>query len=115
MEQSFENIKVGDIVIFESGGWYNYTIIDKVTRVTPKQFEVKSHRFRKKDGSMIGDNYRRCRLATDEDIAAHNKEQQRISLRNKVSKFFKSYDSVDSLTIEELGKIENIIKNKLRE
>lgn len=31
MEQSFENIKVGDIVIFESGGWYNYTIIDKVT------------------------------------------------------------------------------------
>lgn len=112
MEQSFENIKVGDIVIFESGGWYNYTIIDKVTRVTPKQFEVKSHRFRKKDGSMIGNNYI---LATDEDIAAHNKEQQRISLRNKVSKFFKSYDSVDSLTIEELGKIENIIKNKLRE
>lgn len=52
---------------------------------------------------------------TNEDIAAHNKEQQRISLRNKVSKFFKSYDSVDSLTIEELGKIENIIKNKLRE
>ena len=91
------------------------TIVDKVTRVTPKQFEVKSHRFRKKDGSMIGNNYIHCRLATDEDIAAHNKEQQRISLRNKVSKFFKSYDSVDSLTIEELGKIENIIKNKLRE
>lgn len=45
MEHNMENIKVGDIVIFTIGGWYQTTIVDKVAKVTPKQFEVKGYRF----------------------------------------------------------------------
>lgn len=54
-----------------------------------------------------------CRLATEEDVINYKKEQRRISLRNKITQFFKSYDKTKSLTIEELEKIESVIKNKL--
>lgn len=107
---NLENIKVGDTVIFSSGGWYNTTTIAKVTKETPKQFEVGSYRFRKNDGAMIGDTYRSCRLATDEDIAAKKREERHISLRNQILDFFKYYDKVNSLTIEQMEQIINIIK-----
>ncbi|GFI35809.1 hypothetical protein IMSAGC014_02330 [Bacteroidaceae bacterium] len=113
MEQCFENIKVGDSVVFCASSWYNIPTIAQVTRVTPKQFEAGAYRFRKKDGSMVGDAYRSCRLATEEDVINYKKEQRRISLRNKITQFFKSYDKTKSLTIEELEKIESVIKNKL--
>lgn len=109
MKQDFENVKVGDTVVFYMGGIYSATIIDKVTRVTPKQFEVRSYRFRKKDGSMVGDVYRHCRLATEKDIEDFKMEQHRNSLRNKICKFFKSYQNIDSLTTEEMEKINAII------
>lgn len=47
------------------------------------------------------------------DFSLCEKEQRRISLRNKITQFFKSYDKTKSLTIEELEKIESVIKNKL--
>lgn len=109
MKQNLENIKVGDTVIFSMGGIYCSTIIDKVTRVTPKQFEVRSYRFRKKDGSMVGDVYRHCRLATEKDIKDFKMEQHRNSLQNKISKFFKSYQNIETLTIDEMEKINTII------
>ena len=109
MKQDFENVKVGDIVVFYMGGTYSATIIDKVTRVTPKQFEVRSYRFRKKDGSMVGYVYRHCRLSTEKDIEDFKMEQYRNSLRNKICKFFKSYQNIDSLTIDEMEKINAII------
>lgn len=115
MKQNLENIKVGDTVVFSMGGVYCNTIIDKVTRVTPKQFEVRAYRFRKKDGLMIGDNYRYCRLATEKDIEDFKMEQHRNSLRNKISNFFKSYQNTNSLTIDEMEKIANIIINKSQE
>lgn len=111
---NLENIKLGDSVIFSSGGWGQRTIIAKVTRVTPKQFEAGAYRFRKKDGSMIGNAYRSCRLATEEDVANQQREQYRISLRNKITQFFKTWEKAESLTIEELEKIESIIKDKLQ-
>ena len=63
MEHNMENIKVGDIVIFTIGDWNQKTIIDKVTKVTPKQFEAKGHRFWKKDGTMVGSYFNHCRIA----------------------------------------------------
>lgn len=114
MEQSFENIKVGDSVVFYANSWYNTLTIAQVTRVTPKQFEAGAYRFRKKDGSMIGNAYRSCRLATEEDVANQQREQYRISLRNKITQFFKTWEKAESLTIEELEKIESIIKDKLQ-
>lgn len=109
MGQNLENIKVGDMVIFTTGSIYCTTVIDKVTRVTPAQFEVRSYRFRKKDGSMVGDRYRDCRLATEKDIEDFKKEQHRNLLRSKISQFFKSYQNIDSLTTEEMEKINAII------
>ncbi len=112
MEQSLENIKIGDIVIFSTNDGYQ-TIVGKVTRVTPKQLEVGSYKFRKKDGSMVGNNYNHCRFATEKDIADEMKKY-RNSLRNTISQFFKSYQNINYLTIEELERIESIIKTKCK-
>lgn len=109
---NLENIKLGDSVIFSSGGWWQRTIIAKVTRVMPKQFEVGSYRFRKKDGAMIGDTYNQCRLATEKDISGFKMEQHRNSLRSTISNFFKFSDKLRSLSIEEMEKIVDIIKDK---
>lgn len=109
---NLENIKLGDSVIFSTGGWGQRTIIAKVTRVMPKQFEVGSYRFRKKDGAMIGDTYNQCRLATEKDISDFKMEQHRNSLRSTISNFFKFSDKLRSLSIEEMEKIVDIIKDK---
>ena len=109
---NLENIKLGDSVIFSSGGWGQRTIIANVTRVMPKQFEVGSYRFRKKDGAMIGDTYNQCRLATEKDISDFKMEQHRNSLRSTISNFFKFSDKLRSLSIEEMEKIVDIIKDK---
>lgn len=115
MEHNLENIKVGDLVIFTIGGWHQTRIIDKVTRVTPKQFEVGGYRFWKKDGIMVGDSYKHCRIATEKDIADFNVEKHRNNLRIKIRTFFYSHNNVERLTIEEMEKIESIIKLKMQE
>lgn len=114
MEQSFENIKVGDVVIFTTNGWHGRTIVDKVTRLTPKQFRAGEYSFNKKDGTMVGDRFIRCRPATKEDVENFKRERYLNSLRSKICQFFKSYDKINSLTIEDLEKIESIIKGKLQ-
>lgn len=38
MKHNLENIKIGDTVVFSTGGWYNTMTFAKVTKVTPKQF-----------------------------------------------------------------------------
>lgn len=114
MEQSLENIKIGDTVIFTTGGRYSRTIVAKVTRVTPKQFEVGAHRFWKKNGSMVGANFKQCRIATEKDIADLKMEKHRKSLREEIYKFFKYYDNVELLSVEEMEKIIEIIKDKIQ-
>lgn len=114
MEQSLENIKIGDTVIFTTGRWRNRTIIAKVTRVTPKQFGVNEYRFNKKDGAMIGDRFTICRFATEKDIADLKMEKHRKSLREEIYKFFKYYDNVELLSVEEMEKIIEIIKDKIQ-
>lgn len=112
MEHNMENIKVGDIVIFTIGGWNQKTIIDKVTKVTPKQFEAKGYRFWKKDGRVVGDYFMQCRIATEKDIADFKEEKHRNNLRIKIRDFFSSYQNIECLTIEEMEKIESIIKKQ---
>lgn len=111
---NLENIKLGDSVIFSSGGWGRRTIIAKVTRVMPKQFEVGSYRFRKKDGAMIGDTYNQCRLATEKDISDFKMEQHRNSLRSTISQFFMYHDKINSLSVDEMEKIVEVIKDKIQ-
>lgn len=115
MEQSFENIKVGDYVIFSTGGWYGSEYICEVSKVTPKQFEAKGYRFRKTDGAMIGDTYNYCRYATEQDFKRLKMEKYRNSLRNKIRQFFHSCDNTNLLTIEEMETIAKIISNKQKQ
>lgn len=112
MEHNMENIKVGDIVIFTIGDWNQKTIIDKVTKVTPKQFEAKGHRFWKKDGTMVGSYFNHCRIATEKDIADFKEEEYRNNLRVKIRNFFSSYQNIKCLTIEEMEKIKSIIEKQ---
>ena len=112
MEHNMENIKVGDIVIFTIGEWKQKTIIDKVGNVTPKQFVVGAYRFWKKDGTMLGCHFNRCRIATEEEIADFKVEKRHRKLQNEIYKFFSSYQNIKCLTIEEMEKIESIIKKQ---
>ena len=112
MGHNMENIKVGDLVIFTIGGWNQKTIMDKVAKVTPKQFEVKGYRFWKKDGTMVGDYLKHCRIATEKDIAGFKAEKYRNNLLIKIRNFFSSYQNIECLTIEEMEKIESIIKKQ---
>lgn len=112
MEHNMENIKVGDLIIFTIGNWNQKAIIDKVTKVTPKQFEVKGYRFWKKDGSMVGSYFNHCRIATEKDIADFKAEKHRNNLRIKIRNFFSSYQNIECLTIEEMEKIESIINTQ---
>lgn len=64
---------------------------------------------------MIGDAYRSCRLATDEDFANKKKEEQHISLRNKILNFCKYFDKVNSMSIEDMETITNIISKYEKE
>lgn len=112
MKHNMENIKVGDLVIFTIGEWHQKTIIDKVAKVTSKQFEVKGYRFWKKDGAMVGDNLKHCRIATEKDIADFKAEKHRNNLCRKIYDFFSSYQNIKCLTIEEMEKIESIIKKQ---
>lgn len=112
MGHNMENIKVGDLVIFTIGGWNQKTIMDKVAKVTPKQFEVKGYRFWKKDGTLVGDYLKHCRIATEKDIADFKAEKYRNNLLIKIRNFFSSYQNIECLTIEEMEKIESIIKKQ---
>ncbi len=112
MENNLENIKVGDSVAFCTGGVYGATWISKVTKVTATQFEAGPNRFRKKDGVKVGNKYIKCRLATEKDIEHFKIEQRRSSLRTKLMDFFAYYDKVDSLTLDEMEKIVDVLKAK---
>lgn len=116
MEQhNFENVKLGDLVKYNTGGWYNRLAIGKVTNVTPTQFCVGADRFRKSDGKKIGENYCYCQPATAEEL-----EQQRAALRkrqlaNSIASWFNNSNNVSSLTSQQLEAIKAIIKLQNKE
>lgn len=112
MDKNFENIKVGDYVLFNTGGWYSTTKVTEVTKVTPKQFECNEYRFRKSDGAMIGDTFTKCRYATQDDVERYRQDQHKQALKCQISNFFRNADKVRTLTVEELESIADIIKDK---
>lgn len=52
MRESFENVKVGDVVIVHVGP-YKATV-NKVRKVTATMIHVGNERYRKKDGNLVG-------------------------------------------------------------
>ena len=61
---------------------------------------------------MVGDSFMHCRIATEKDIADFEEEKHRNNLRIKIRDFFSSYQNIECLTIEEMEKIESIIKKQ---
>lgn len=59
-QYNFDNVKLGDLVKYNTGGWYNRIVIGKVTKVTPTHFCVGTDRFRKSDGKKIGEYFCYC-------------------------------------------------------
>lgn len=105
----FENIKIGDTITYNAGGWYGVAVLSKVTRVTNKQFEdERGEKFRKSDGKMIGTAYRFCRIATNEDIQSIREAEKRSKLIKKI-RYFEAYSNVEKLSTNDLEAIVEII------
>lgn len=107
----FENIKVGDRIVYNTGGWYSERVVSKVVRVTPKQFvDDRDCRFDKINGCIIGDRWRRCELATEEDVKKFEEDKRRKFLAYSISNFARNCSNLYSLTTEELETVYAITK-----
>jgi hypothetical protein len=79
-EDLFEGIQVGDTVLISKAvsiGYFRtkrYLVPEVVDRVTPKQFQIKGVRYRKKDGVIIGQDYSGCAYKEGEKINRYEDE-----------------------------------------
>lgn len=106
---NFDNVQVGDLVKYYSGGWFGRTVVGKVTKVTPSQFCVGNDRFRKSDGKQIGENYRYCEPATAEDLQRQQAQQYKSRLQNHIINWFQDSNNTSRLTVAQLEAIQAII------
>lgn len=106
---NFDNVKLGDLVKYNTGGWYNRIEIGKVTKVTPTQFCVGCERFRKSDGKKIGEYYSYCQPATAEELEAQRAALRKRQLANSIANWFQNSNNVNSLTASQLEAIKAII------
>ena len=107
----FENIKVGDRIVYDTGGWYSERVVSKVVRVTPKQFvDDRDCRFDKINGCKIGNRWYRCELATEEDVKKFEEDKRRRFLVHTFFNFARNSSNLYSLTTEELEAIYAITK-----
>lgn len=77
------NVKLGDVVAYDIGGFRTHLVRGLVDRVTPAQFCCGSVRFRKSDGAMVGTPYRYAELWTDEHDRKLAEQEQRLTNRRE--------------------------------
>ncbi len=106
---NFDNVKLGDIVKYTTGGFYSRPVVAKVTKVTAAQFAAGSDRFRKSDGKMIGKSYIYAQPATQQDLERQHAARLKTQLENKIMRWFDSRDNVVGLTMNQLETIQAII------
>lgn len=108
----FENIKVGDRIVYDDVGRYHHeTIVAKVINVSKAQFVCDDcSRFYKSDGRKVGDSSCFCKLATEEDVKKFEKQKRRKYLALKISNFAQVSFRLHDLTTEELETIYAITK-----
>lgn len=108
----FENIKIGDRIVYNDVGLYhNETIVAKVINVSKMQFVCDDcSRFYKSDGRKVGDRFCCCKLATDEDVKKFEEHKRRKYLAFKISNFAQVGFRLNDLTTEELEAIYDITK-----
>lgn len=107
---SFEDCKVGDLVVVHNAGFYREDEICKVTKVTSKLFYVGSLRFYKMNGLGYG-NSSWCNIPTLEKI----NEIKYRKMREFVVNACKDFSVVKELTSEELKTIYEILKRHKNE
>lgn len=112
---NFENVKLGDLVKYDNGGWYSRTVIGRVTKVTSTQFCVGCERFRKSDGKRIGSSYCYCQPATAEDLEQQQAALHKMKIKNDIVSWFKNANNTASLTLSQLNAIKAIITQKNKE
>lgn len=109
---TFENIKVGDSIVFNTGGLSNRTLLSKIVKVTPKQFVCDAgYKFCKEDGRVIGGSrYNKCRLATEEDFRAVEEAKHRTFLSLQILSVTECYSCLDKVSTKDLEAIYDIVK-----
>lgn len=112
---NFDNVKLGDLVKYNTGGWYNRIAIGKVTNVTPTQFCVGTDRFRKSDGKKIGEYFCYCQPATAEELEQQRAAVRKMQLANSIANWFNNSNNVGSLTSSQLEAIKAIITPQNKE
>ena len=107
----FSDVKVGDKIVYRTGGMYGHDMLSVVEKVTPKQFEDKMQiKFRKEDGRMIGESYRYARYATEEDIRHFKELDRRGYLMTHISNATHMAYRMDKFSTEDLEAIYSVIK-----
>lgn len=109
---NFENVKVGDKIIYRTDGtWNSRVLLSSVVKVTPKQFvDEVGAKFRKSDGAVIGESMRFARYATEDDVREANENQKRRHINYKIKLFTESYEKLKNVSLEDLEAIYEIIK-----
>ncbi len=106
---NFDNVKLGDLVKYVTGGWYSRIVIGKVTKVSATQFAVGTDRFRKSDGKKIGEAYIHCEPATNEELEQQQAALRKQQLANNIVSWFGHSGNVAALTFAQLESIKAII------
>lgn len=109
MENSLENIKIGDKVIIKGLFYSNSSYVAEVTKVNKTTFVAGNFTFRKQNGSQYGGdtwNKMYASFATEEDIAKVTAEAE----RRKMVRFLRDTD-FSKLSDEDLKKVYDIIRN----
>ena len=96
----FEDIKVGDRVIYYSR-WHKDIV--EVVKVTPKRFETMGYSFTKKDGNAIGSSSVCVKKLTPELESEILEAKKRSTLINALSKF--DYKQLDTETLEQIAEL----------
>lgn len=106
---NFDNVKLGDLVKYATGGLYSRTVIGKVTKVSAAQFAVGTVRFRKSDGKKIGESYIHCKPATNVELEQQQASLRKQQLANNIVRWLGQSGNVAALTIAQLESIKAII------
>ena len=96
----FEDIKVGDRVVYHSR-WHKDIV--EVSKVTPKRFETMGYSFTKKDGYAIGSSSVCVEKLTPELESEILEAKKRSTLINALSKF--DYKQLDTETLEQIAEL----------
>lgn len=99
-KMKFKNIKKGDAVLIQETiriGWggESFWVTKLVDKITPKQFMVGNNRYKKEDGSCVGNRYaKKAKIIGEEKDQKHdrNKLVKRINSAYEIKEIIEKLD-----------------------